>query len=418
MRVALFTETYLPHINGVVTHVKILKEGLEKLGHQVLVVTADYNTHRHFMKDGVLHCPAKRIRRFYNFGAALPISERRLKFIRDFNPDIIHIHHEFGIGLSGVMAAKRLHKPLVYTLHTMYDEYIYYVAPRGLVSAVRNISHRYIRMLAHSAASLTGPSQKCAEYFKQAGVTKDVNVIPNSVELDAFNPDNFSEEQERAFREKYQIEEDKMVACFVGRLGREKSVDVILDYWAQCITPEDHIHLIVIGEGPCKVELEAQADKLHIGNMVTFAGAVPHEELPPYLASCDVYITASLSDTNSISMLEGMATGLPVLQRLDPLNADQVREGVNGFVFDSAQSMAEKLRNVKNKTPQELAILKKSVIASVKRSGAEDLANYMLTIYHNIDNSSESGVQRRQMRLIKPSEIIEKMGEIKNRKNW
>ncbi|MEI3036534.1 MAG: glycosyltransferase [Oscillospiraceae bacterium] len=95
----------------------------------MLVVTADYNTRQHYIKDGILHCPAIRCERFYGFGAASPFSGRRLKFMRDFNPDIIHIHNEFGIGLSGVMAAKLLNIPLVYTLHTMYDEYLYYVAP-------------------------------------------------------------------------------------------------------------------------------------------------------------------------------------------------------------------------------------------------------------------------------------------------
>lgn len=409
MRIALFTETYLPQINGVVTHVKILKEGLEKLGNQVLVVTADYNTHRHYIKDNVLHCPAKRLRRIYNNGIATPISEKRLKFIKDFNPDVIHIHNEFGIGVSGIMAAKILHKPLVYTLHTMYDEYIYYIAPPRLVNMVTKFSHRYVKLLAKNASALTGPSEKCAVYFKHAGVDKNVNVIPNSVELEQFKHENISEEAKKAFRTKYGISDDMMLACFVGRLGREKSVDVVLDNWAKCITPEDKIHLLVIGDGPCKAELEEQAKKLNINDMITFAGAVQHNELPPYLASCDVYVTASLSDTNSISMLEGMATGLPVLQRLDPLNADQVREGENGFVFDSAESMAEKLREVKNKTPEELDILKRSVMASVKRSGAEDLANYMLNVYHGLYNDDGTPISDKKIRFVSPAELMRRL---------
>ena len=419
MKVALFTETYLPHINGVVTHVKILKEGLERLGHTVLVVTADYNAPKHYLKDNVLHCPAKRLQRFYNFGAAPPISERRLKFIRQFNPDIIHIHNEFGIGISGVVAAKILRKPLVYTLHTMYDEYIYYVAPPSLVTPMTKFSHQYTKLIAESASAITGPSKKCAEYFKQAGVKKSVNVIPNSVELESFRPENISEESRKAFRQKYQIGQDQMIACFVGRLGREKSVDVILDYWAAGkITSEDNIHLIVIGDGPCRQELIDQAQRLGIADMVTFTGAVPHDELPPYLADCDVYVTASLSDTNSISMLEGMATGLPVLQRLDPLNEDQVREGINGFVFDSAESMVAKLRQVKQKKPEELAVLKTSVIESVKRSGAEDLANYMLTIYHNLYEDKEHAdriVKRKIMHIMRPPALRRLKHKLKRR---
>ena len=383
MRIALFTETYLPHINGVVTHVKILRDGLLQQGHEVLVVTADYQTRHHYIKDGIVHCPAIKSKRFYGYGVASPFSRRRLKLVQDFHPDIIHIHNEFGIGLSGIFAAKQLHVPLVYTLHTMYDDYLYYVAPRHLLRAAKKVSHDYFRLLGNAATELTGPSPKCQEYFQQIGVKKDVNVIPNAVELDDFSPDRISAENKAAFRRRYQIPDDVMIACFVGRLGHEKSVDVLLDYWARTITPEDKIMLCIIGGGPVQEELEQQAKDLGIGSMVVFTGAVPHDQMPPYYASCDVYVTASLSDTNSISMLEGMATGLPVLRRYDALNenVDQVRDGVNGYIFNSPEEMAAELRRVKNLSPEQLSILKASVIESVKRSGAEALANYTYNVY-------------------------------------
>ena len=383
MRIALFTETYLPHINGVVTHVKILRDGLLQQGHEVLVVTADYQTKQHYVKDGILHCPAIKSKRFYGYGVASPFSRRRLKLVQDFHPDIIHIHNEFGIGLSGIFAAKQLKVPLVYTLHTMYDDYLYYVAPRHLLRMAKKISHDYFRLLGNAATELTGPSPKCQEYFQQIGVKKDVNVIPNAVELDDFSPDRISAENKAAFRRRYQIPDDVMIACFVGRLGHEKSVDVLLDYWAKTITPEDKIMLCIIGGGPIQAELEQQAKDLGIDSMVVFTGAVPHDQMPPYYASCAVYVTASLSDTNSISMLEGMATGLPVLRRYDALNenVDQVRDGVNGYVFDSPEEMAAQLRRVKNLSPDQLSILKASVIESVKRSGAEALANYTCNVY-------------------------------------
>lgn len=395
MRIALFTETYLPHINGVVTHVKILRDGLLQQGHEVLVVTADYQTRQHYVKDGILHCPAIKSKRFYGYGVASPFSRRRLKLVQDFRPDIIHIHNEFGIGLSGIFAAKQLHVPLVYTLHTMYDDYLYYVAPRHLLRVAKKISHDYFRLLGNAATELTGPSPKCQEYFQQIGVKKAVNVIPNAVELDDFRPDRISAENKSAFRRRYHIPDDVMVACFVGRLGHEKSVDVLLDYWARTITPEDRIMLCIIGGGPVQEELEQQAKDLGIDSMVIFTGAVPHDQMPPYYASCDVYVTASLSDTNSISMLEGMATGLPVLRRYDALNenVDQVRNGVNGYIFNSPEEMAAELRRIKNLSPEQLSILKASVIESVKRSGAEALANYTYNVYRkamaNAPNSKE-----------------------------
>ena len=384
MRIALFTETYLPHINGVVTHVKILRDGLVQLGHEVLVVTADAGARHHYVEDGILHCPAHTSRRFYHYSLSLPISNSRLRLVREFAPDIIHIHNEFGIGMSGLLCAKILRVPLVYTLHTMYDDYIYYIAPKPFVKAATDVSHHYFKFIAKHSNALTGPSQKCQEYFRLTGLKKDVNVIPNAVEVDQFSPQEVPEEKKQELREKCGIREGSMVACFVGRLGREKSVDVLLEYWKAAVAPEDNIHLVVIGDGPVRPELEQQAQELGIGGMVTFTGKVEHEDLPPYYALCDVYITASLSDTNSISMLEGMCSGLPVLQRTDPLNADQVRDGKNGFNFNSPEEMIQKLRQIQSMDVEALQGFKESVIASIRENGARELAERTLAVYERV----------------------------------
>lgn len=384
MKIAIFCETYLPYINGVVTHIKLLKEGLERMGHEVLIVTADPRTRHHYIKDHVLYCPARESKRLYGYGIASPLSRRRLKLIREFDPNIIHIHQEFGVGLSGFMIAKVLHKPIVYTLHTMYDEYIYYVAPKPLIPVVRSLSHTYSRILAKAASELTGPSPKVEEYFKKVGAKKQVNVVPNSVELSNFEPSKITEEQKAAVYKKLNIPKDKKIACFCGRLGKEKSVDVLLQYWAEQIKPEDNILLMVIGDGPELENLQRQAKELDIEDTVIFTGKVLHEELPPYLAVCDMYITASLSDTNSISMLEAMAVGLPVLHRKDPLNKGQVLAGVNGYIYDNSAELFDHIHDLMTMEEDRKKTLRRSVIESVKKSGAEDLANHILTIYNRL----------------------------------
>ena len=384
MRIAIFTETYLPQINGVDTHIKILKEGLEALGHTVLIVTADSKAHTHYLKDNVLHCPAHNLKRIYNLDLASPVSRTRLKYLREFRPDIIHVHNEFSIGLSGMAIAKILKVPLVYTLHTMYDDYIYYIAPKPLIPLTKKLSHRYFRMFPQNAAVVTGPSKKCQEYTYEIGSDKKVEVIPNPVELDAFAPQTSTPQQRAQIREQYHIPQDATVACFVGRLGREKSVDVLLRFWAQEMKPQDNMRLLIIGDGPEKEPLEQLAQQLGITDTVIFTGKVLHPDLPPYIHTCDIYVTASLSDTNSISMLEGMAGGLPVLQLYDELNADQVTDGVNGYMFRDAAEMGQRLRQIRDMEPEELQKLKTSVIQSVKNSGAQTLANYIQTIYYNI----------------------------------
>lgn len=390
MRIALFVETYLPYINGVVTHVNLLKDGLEKQGHEVLIVTADPGVKHHMVQDGVLHCPAKTVKRLYSYGIAAPYNRRRMRLISDFKPDIIHIHQEFGIGMSGLYAAKTLKIPVVYTMHTMYDEYLYYVSNDRFMPIVRRLSQRYFKGIAKRSACITGPSKKVSEYFEKIGVKKKINVIPNSVELDKFNLDTVDKKLGLKVRKELGIGEQDFVALFVGRLGKEKSVDILLDYWKEDLTKDKDIKLLIVGEGPAKIELIQQAKDLGIEDQIFFAGKVEHEELTKYISACDIYATASTSDTNSISMLEGMAMGLPVLQILDRLNEDQVVNGVNGYVFNSAEELGQYLRLVKNMPKEELQEMRERVSRSIVNSDCNTLAEYMQSLYLQVYSSKEN----------------------------
>ena len=383
MKIVMFTECYEPYINGVITHIKILTQGLRALGHEVMIVTGDTECIHHYVDDNnVLHCPAAKTgKRLYGYPLSSPISRHRRDIIRGFNPDIIHIHTEFSLGQSGIRMAKLLNVPMVYTMHTMYDEYVYYIAPKTLSRPATKLARQYLLLVAGHADAITGPSQKVSEYCHEIGVKTPVNVINNAAELDSFCPGAVDENTKSALRRKLGIAPDETVAIFVGRLGREKSVDVLLGFWKETVRPEDKLRLIIIGDGPVKSELEFQAKELGISDNVIFTGKVLHEDMPPYVAIGDVYVTASLSDTNSISMLEGMASGLPVLALTDPLNKGQVVNGVNGYSFDNADEMGAYLRKIRDMTPAERAAFSESVVRSVRTSGAEDLAKKLLAVY-------------------------------------
>lgn len=382
MRVALFTETYLPTINGVVTHVKTLKDGLEALGHTVMVVTADSRVNNHIIADDVMYCPAVKMKKIYNYDIASPISKERLDKIKSFNPDIIHIHNEFGIGISGIFIARNLNVPLVYTLHTMYDDYVYYVAKnKAMGKMVTSVTHMYAKMLASIAAAITGPSAKVSEYFKSCGVKKKIHVIPNSVELDTFKPENTDMEKAAKIRKNAGFDDDDMVFCFCGRLGKEKNVSVLLDYWAKNVKPKDKMKLYILGDGPLHEQHCNEAKELGISDIVKFAGRVEHVDLPEYYAACDAYITASLSDTCSISMLEGMAMHLPVLSLKDDLNEGQVVDGLNGYNFTNPDDLYELLIKLRDMPKDELKAFGEQTRESIKASGAIRLANDLLEVY-------------------------------------
>ena len=381
MKIAIFAETYLPYINGVVTHVKSLVDGLKALGHVVLVVTADPKVRRQTFADGVLHCPAISFKRFYDFGVAPPLSTKRRNAIAGFNPDVIHIHQEFGIGFSGVRAAIALNIPFVYTMHTMYDDYIYYIAPGKLVPIIKKPVRKYAKYIASRAAEITGPSEKVTEYLRSCGVYKPVNVIPNPVEIDLFDVSNVSPGNALDIRQHFGLKDSDTVLTFCGRLGTEKNVHTLLDFWGETLKDHKNIKLFILGGGPSKDKLEIQAKELGIESQIKFAGVVAHEELPPYLAAADAYVTASLSDTNSISMLEGMAMKLPVFHIKDPLNKGQVVPGYNGFIYESAEQLRDEILDFISLSDEEKAKLREQTRESVLQKGSVTLAKNLLEVY-------------------------------------
>ncbi|MFQ9681010.1 MAG: glycosyltransferase [Ruthenibacterium lactatiformans] len=178
MKVAIFTETYFPFISGVVTHIKTLKESLEHAGHEVLIVTTSPKAVCHYVKDGVLYCPAIPLKRIYGYGLSNPVNIQRLRIIQDFDPDIIHIHTEFSMGIFAQFAARKLKKPIVYTLHTMYDDYMFYVAPERFQNMVKPAAHVYFRKVANKATEIIGPSLKVVEFLRRCGVERHINIIP------------------------------------------------------------------------------------------------------------------------------------------------------------------------------------------------------------------------------------------------
>ncbi len=393
MKIALFSETYLPEVNGVVSHVEVLKEGLKKFGHEVLIITSDIKATKHHISDGVLYCPARKIKKIYNYGLALPYSTERFNYIKAFDPDVVHIHTEFGIGMFGLKVAKKLKKPAVYTVHTIYDEYLHYVVPPYLNSVGKEIFYRYLRRIANQADLLLGPSKKSQEFLNRVGVNKDLNVIANGVDIKRFSSESTSatelNKQRTQIRNLYNIPLDAFVGCNVTRMGKEKSLDVLIKYVSEYMLKNKNFYLMLVGDGPEKKELERISEDLKLKNKVVFPGKILNKDIIPYYLASDVFISTSLSDTNSISMLEAMATGLPVLQRYDEINKDQVINGVNGFVFEDIETMSQCLDNISHMSTEEKLNLKNKVKNSVANHSMVDVAQNTLKHYQKIINKKQ-----------------------------
>ena len=350
-------------------------------GHDVLIVAPDHTARRHYISEGVLHCPAVKSEQLL-VDLSLPIDMVRYRKIRTFKPDVVHIQAEWGISLFGLKSAQYLKVPLVYTLHTEYSRFLTYAVKPYMIPWANRTLARIERYIAKHATIITSPSRKGQEYFRALGTDVPVEVIQNSVELNDFDPHLFSEQDKQRLRDSLGIGANQRCALFVGRMGPEKSVDILLDYWAKSVRPEDSLRLLLIGGGPEDTALRNRARKLGLDDQVIFCGKIPHAQIALYYAICDIYVTASVSEMHSIAMLEGLGSGLPVIQRLDPLNTEQLQEGVNGYFFTSAEEFRDHLLALNALGIQEMMEMKQKVRQSVLQTNSpQALAEKYLVQY-------------------------------------
>ena len=252
---------------------------------------------------------------------------------------------------------------------------------KPLIPLAKPIAYKYFRWLAGRATYVTSPSAKAQEFFDRCKAHRKVRLVPNSVEIEAFNPAQFSEVELDQVRAELGIPKDTVTGIFVGRMGKEKSVDVLLGYWARFFRGDAAKRLLIVGDGPELENLEDEAKRLGIHSQVTFTGSVEHTHIAKYYAVCDFYVTASLSEMMSISMLEGAASGLPVVQRYDEKNANHYQEGLNSFTYKTEEQFEEIIRRMAEATEEEKHARKEAVRQSMKEKGETQLAKCLLKVY-------------------------------------
>lgn len=382
MKIAIFTETYPPYINGVATQTKMLKDTYESLGHEVLVITVGSEKIKEIeIIDNVVYVPGILLKKIYNYRVALPISFSREKIAIEFEPDVIHIQNEFGIGDTGLRVSKKKNIPVIYTLHSEYDKFLFYVGLRYFEEFSQKLSGRYFKRFFKGADIITSPSPKAQNYVTRLGLDKKVVVIDNAVEFYKFEPNEEKENFRKEFRKEYNLDDNVKAFVFVGRIGEEKNIKELVNNWIYTNLPKEKAKLFIIGKGPDLEEIRELIKEKGFEDRIILTGAKPNTEIPNYLYAMDYYTTASLSEMHSISMLEAMATGLPALIKLDKPNKAQITEGENGYQWDTKEDFKELFTRIVNLSPEEEKKLKENVINYSKNNDHIHQAKVLLGVY-------------------------------------
>jgi 1,2-diacylglycerol 3-alpha-glucosyltransferase len=251
-----------------------------------------------------------------------------------FQPDLIHVHHPFLLGSTGLRIAAGRNLPVVFTYHTMYEHYTHYVP--GDSAPIERFTIRLATEFANLCDHVIAPSQSVEDVLRERGVHSPISVIPTGIDTEAFAAGDG-----RRAREQFGIPAEAFVVGHVGRLVVEKNLGFLTEAASQFLQQQPAAHLLVVGDGPMRSEIQATctaagvADRLHLS-----AGELEGQDLADAYAAMDVLAFSSLSETQGMVLAEGMAAGLPVVALDAPGARDIVRDRSNGRLLQ-AQSVED-----------------------------------------------------------------------------
>lgn len=373
MNIALFSDTYYPEINGVATSVYQLKKGLEDLGHNVYLFTTKSpdctikeNEYRVFSIPFVLMKDRR---------VSLPIYFKWLRIVKKLNIDIIHTHTEFSFGILGMRIAKRLGIKHIHTYHTIYEDYIHYLKlPKNkyTVNFVQNASKYYCNKTSYVIA----PSSKTKKLLTNYGVATGVEIIPTGLDFDKFRMCNDS--HINSLKEKYQISSSDIVFVYIGRLSKEKELDVGINYFARLCYQYNHLKMIIVGDGPAKEDLIKLANDLNISDKISFTGYVAWDNIQDYYGLGQIFISNSTSETQGLTYLEALMSGLYLLVKEDEALVSLLEDGVNGYKFNHFDEFVFGFEQIKNR------LGKKEVAKIDERFTQLGFAKKVESLYHKV----------------------------------
>lgn len=307
MRIALFSECYCPVTNGVVTSMQTLRDILRAGGHTVYVFAP--GTEQPEDDADIFRLPELPFPRHpYHFARPFP----RLNFdFASLGVEVIHCQHPFTVGRLGADIARRYNIPMVYTAHSLYDTMATYSKSPLLrkmgVDAARGVTKRFCAR----ADYVIAPSRHTRDALRNDGVRGRFAIVPSGIHPPVIRPEARSE-----MRATIGLEEETPLILYLGRLGPEKRLDVLLQAIALLRDrglpgAAADFRLGIVGDGQCRHMLEMMAIELGVQKHVFFPGAVPHEKIGDWYAAGDVFSLPAPTETQGLVLLEAMSAGLP-----------------------------------------------------------------------------------------------------------
>jgi 1,2-diacylglycerol 3-alpha-glucosyltransferase len=330
VKIAMFADSFHPNVDGAVVAMEIASKGLEKRGHEVVMLAPDPGSRQVDYWRKVHYLPAREFKSYAGYRIVVSPSDM-LEFLRKEKVDVIHCHGIASMAILSLTAAKALKVPHVLTFHTMANEAIKYYSPVHVPHQImEQLVWIYLRNLLKRAEVVVAPSAPIRDELLANGVAmKACEVVPTGVDCTRFSPEKY----DRTFLDRFGLG-GKRVLLHVGRLSKEKRLDIVLKAMAEVAPKVPDLRLLVVGKGPAAEEYKTLARTLGISDRVVFAGFLPDDELPKAYASVEALVISSTFETQGLVVLEALASGTPVVGIRFRAIPEFISEGKNGCLFE------------------------------------------------------------------------------------
>jgi 1,2-diacylglycerol 3-alpha-glucosyltransferase len=336
MRIGMMTDTYKPYVSGITNYIDLNKRALENAGHEVYVFTfgdLEYQDD----EARVIRSPGLALADT-GYYLSLRYKTRHKRLLQTM--DVVHVHHPFLSGRLALNYCRRVQIPIVFTNHARYDLYAQVRFPWMPEEVSHGLLQAYMPDFCEAVDLVISPSRGMEKVLRQYGVESHIEVVPNGVELERFH------KAKSLSRADFGFSEDDILLVFSGRIAPEKNLEFLLQSFAGVSQILPNVQLLIIGGGQKEhvEEIKPLPNELGIQARVRFVGMIPYDQLPSYLAMCDAFVTASVTEVHPLSVIEGMATGLPILGIDSPGVGDSIVDGETGLLAtDDIASFTAKL---------------------------------------------------------------------------
>lgn len=390
MRIGIFTDTYPPYINGVSTSIVSLEKALKAKGHEVYIVTVNSEnlTYKYEDDEHIIRIPGIPTGIYdYRLTGIYPL--RAINKIKKWNLDIIHSHTEFGVGTFARIIAKQYNIPLVHTYHTMYEDYVHYITKGYFDKSSKKLAEYFTKFYCDKTAKeLIVPSKKTYKLFKEKyKVNKTIHIVPTGIDVEKFYIENQDKKELELLRKELKFKKDDFIITYVGRLAEEKNIEFLINNHTKL---NKKCKLMIVGNGPDLDKFKSMVKKLKLEDRVIFTGAVPHYEISNYYAISNIFVTASVTETQGLTVIEAMAASVPVVCADDESFKDAVVDGLNGNLFKTDREYIDAIEKLyKNK--EKYRIMCKQARITAESHSLKYYAEKILDVYNITINNSKKG---------------------------